>query len=327
MKEILVVAEHRRGEIRDITWEMLGLARQLAGTLGAEVVVAVLGRDVGSFAQDLAGRAQRALVIQDDNLENFNSEVYQRILARLIKERRPFLTLIGHTAFGMELAPSLATELALPLVTDCLELDFSGDSPRATRPLYGGKVRAEVGFGAAEGIIATIQAGAFQGDLLAGSPGEILTLDTSAAKEPVRKRFVEYLESAVGDVDITQSDIVVSVGRGIGDAKNISVVEDLAKSLGGVLACSRPVVDKKWLPKFRQVGISGKTVKPKAYIAVGISGAFQHLAGIKGSGLLIAINKDPKAPIFRVADYGIVGDLFAVVPTLQDEVIKIKTSR
>ncbi len=154
--------------------------------------------------------------------------------------------------------------------------------------------------------------------------GEVVRSDGSVSGDLAHKRFVEFVEAPVSDVDITQSDVLVSVGRGIGDPSNIPMVEELARVMGGVLACSRPVVDKKWLPKPRQVGISGKTVAPKLYLAVGISGAFQHLAGIKRAGMVVAINKDPNAPIFRVADYGVVGDLFAVVPKLTDRITSMK---
>ena len=194
----------------------------------------------------------------------------------------------------------------------------------AERPVYGGKARARVRARGARAIV-TIQSGAFEPAPENGKVGEVVHGEARMPAESDRKRFVEFVEAPVSDVDITQSDVVVSVGRGIGDPDSIPMVEELARAMGGVLACSRPVVDKKWLPKPRQVGISGKTVAPKLYLAVGISGAFQHLAGIKRAGMVVAINKDPNAPIFRVADYGVVGDLFAVVPKLTERITSMKS--
>ncbi|MBI4321382.1 MAG: electron transfer flavoprotein subunit alpha/FixB family protein [Chloroflexi bacterium] len=326
MREILVLAEHRRGEMRDITLEMLGKGRQLADKCGAELAAVLLGKGVGNLASALSQRANRVLVVEDAQLENFNSEAYQQVLAGLITERKPILTLVGHTSSGLDLAPSLAVQLDLPLATDCIDVDWAGGRVVATRTMYGGKVRSTVALAESPGYLVTIQAGNFAPAESRGT-GEIVDITSPLAGEIAAKRFIEYIESAAGDVDIGQSDIVVSVGRGIGDPKNLPLVEELATKLGGVLACSRPVVDKKWLPKSRQVGISGKTVNPKLYLAVGISGAFQHVTAIRGAGMVVAINKDPKAPIFRVADYGIVGDLFAVVPALNKRIAQAKAEK
>lgn len=326
MDEILVLVEHRKGEIRDVTYEMLSTGRELAEGRGAKLTALLLGQDVSKLAEAVASRAESVEVIEDARLAQFNSDAYQQVLSRIIRDRKPVVTLIGHTAFGLDLAPSLAAELRVPLITDVTGIEVTGDGVVATRPVYGGKARAKVrsrGLGA----IITAQSGAFAAAGPRAVVGQIVTADALFSGDLGHKKFLGFVEAAPGDVDITQSDLVVSVGRGIGDPKNLSMVEDLAAALGGVLACSRPVVDKKWLPKSRQVGISGKTVQPKLYLAVGISGAFQHLSGIKGSGIVVAINKDPKAPIFRVADYGIVGDLFTVVPALKDRIIKAKGSK
>lgn len=323
MAKIFVLAEHRKGSLRDITWEMLTKGRELASSSGAELIAVLLGHGVRDFAEELAQRAEQVLLVEDERLENFNGEIYQGVLARLINEYKPELTLIGHTSCGMELAPSLATQLELPLSTDCIDLRLEAGKLTTIRQKYAGKVNSEVSFPGARQYMVTVRAGSFpmEGDGTHG--GEIKSMDLPV-EETGYKRFIEYIEAASGEVDITQADILVSVGRGIGDSKNIPLVSELVEALGGTLSCSRPVVDKKWLPKERQVGTSGKTVKPKIYIAIGISGAFQHIAGIKG-GTIIAINKDPKAPIFRVADYGIIGDLFKVVPLLKGKVSEMKT--
>lgn len=322
MVSIFVLAEHRRGSLRDITWEMLSEGRALASQLGAEVVTVLLGHKVKSFAEELAKQSDRVLVLENEVLANFNSQVYQQALSYLITEHKPLLTLVGHTAFGMDLAPRLAAELKIPLATDCIDLRWEGEKLTAVRQMYAGKLNAEVSFPGARQYMVTVRSGSFPVEDVLPRGGEIKGFGFPVA-DTADKRFLEYVEALVGDVDITKADILVSVGQGIGESKNIPLVKELADALGATLSCSRPVVDKKWLPKERQVGTSGKTVKPKVYLAIGISGAFQHIAGVKAS-TIIAINKDPKAPIFRVADYGIVGDLFKIVPLLKDKVTALK---
>lgn len=326
MGEILVLAEHRQGVVRDITFEMLGAGRALAASRGAQLTALLLGQGLGELANALSAHADVVEVVEDARLAQFSSDAYQEVLARVIRERTPLVCLIGHTAYGMELAPSLATELGVPLIADATCVELEEGLIRAERPVYGGKVRARVRSKGPAAIV-TMQAGAFAAADERATAGQIVHSDALLSGEQTRKRFVGFVEAVLGDVDIAQSDIVVSVGRGIGDPKNLPLVEALARALGGVLSCSRPVVDKKWLPKTRQVGISGKTVSPKLYLAVGISGAFQHLSGIKSSTTIVAVNKDPKAPIFRVADYGIVGDLFTVVPALTERIAKAKSGK
>lgn len=326
MKEILIVAEHRRGELRDVTLEMLSKGRELGERIGAEISVALLGKGVSPMVDLLKSKAHRVLLIEDDRLENYNSETYEKVLAQIMNDRKPFLTLIGHTATGMDFASSLAAHLKIPLATDCIGIESEGESFLLTRQLYGGKVNASVSFQKRGPFMITVRSGAFPAIEKDPLPGEIVPLSSPLSGEGLAKRFLQYVEAAIGEVDITQADILVSIGRGIKDAENIPMVKELADLLGGALSCSRPVVDKKWLPKDRQVGTSGKTVKPKVYIAIGISGAFQHVAGMKGAGTIIAINKDPKAPIFSVAKYGIVADLFKIVPVIKDKIKELKKS-
>lgn len=327
MKEVFVLAEHRKGDLREITFDLLSKGRQLADKSGAALAAIVLGRDVETFSATLSKYADRVLVVEDDALHNFNSDAYQTVLAQLISDRKPLITLIGHTAFGLDLAPSLAAQLDAALVTDCIDVDIDGERVSAVRPTYGGKVRASVVLREAAYRVATIQSGNAPSPQPRDSNAEIVRLQSPLAGDITYKRFLEYIDTSAGEIDISQGEIIVSVGRGIGDPKNLPLIEELANAIGGVLACSRPVVDKKWLPKARQVGISGKTVQPKLYLAIGISGAFQHISAIKGSGMIVAVNKDPKAPIFRVADYGIVGDLFTVVPVLKDKIVKAKAGK
>ncbi|MCW7075786.1 MAG: electron transfer flavoprotein subunit alpha/FixB family protein [Candidatus Syntrophoarchaeum sp.] len=321
MAEIFVLAEHREGELREITFEMLGAAKYLGKDMGATVTAVLLGHDVDTYAEKLGSYADTVLVVDDPKLDYFNAEIYQKVLSKLISDKNPVVTLIGHTAFGMDLAPALAVELGLPLATDCIGLEVDGGKLFVTRQIYSGKVNAKVSLKGDQYMV-TIRSAAFpveEGTL----SGEIVKEAVAIEDVPYRK-FIGYEEAPAGEVDITQADYIIGIGRAIGDPENIPMVEELAEALGGVLACSRPVVDKNWLPKDRQVGSSGKIVKPKLYLALGISGAFQHVAGMKDSGLIVAINKDPKAPIFNVADYGIVNDLFKIVPVLKEKITELK---
>ena len=324
MKEIFVLAEHRQGQWRDITFEMLCKGRQLAESFGSEVHAVVLGKGVANLTEALRPMAHRVLLVEDERLEVFNSETYQTVLAQLITERKPLLTLIGHSTLGMDLAPNLAIQLKMPLATDCIGVDGKEGSFVLTRQIYGGKINSTVSFNKPGPYLVTLRAGAFPVIQRNSLQGEIIPLPSPLTDGNLSKRFLAYVEAALGDVDITQADILVSVGRGIKGPENLPLVKEFAEAIGGTLSCSRPVVDKKWLPKGRQVGTSGKTVKPKVYIAVGISGAFQHIAGMKGAATVIAINKDPKAPIFGVAHYGIVGDLFKIIPALKEKAKELR---
>jgi electron transfer flavoprotein alpha subunit len=319
MGEIFVLVEHRQGRIRDITYEMLGAGEKIAAEQGSSLTAVLLGHGVKNAAEELALRASKVLVVEDETLENFNSPPYQKVLSALYTKYQPFLTLIGHTAFGMDLAPRVSVELGLPLATDCIGLSTQGSRLKATRSIYGGKVQASVSLRESPGYLATIRPGTFPAKTPAEKKGGIVIEPSPLSETFDARKFVEYFEAPLTGEDITQADIIVSVGQGIGGPENIPLAEEVAKNLGGVLACSRPVVDRNWLPKERQVGISGKTVKPKVYIAIGISGAFQHVTAMQGSETIIAINKDPRAPIFSVADYGIVDDFQNILPVLKEK--------
>jgi len=324
MGEVFVLVEHRQGKIRDITYEMLGLGEKIATQqgAGATLTAVLLGNGIHSFAEDLAARAPKVMVVEDDQLENFNSLCYQKVLSSLISKYQPFLTLIGHTAFGMDLAPSLSVEMGLPMVTDCIGLSLEGTRLKGIRSVYGGKINANLFLKESKGYVATIRPGV-SSPKIPGDRKSGIIVEPSPLKETAdAKKFLRYIEAPITGEDITQAEIIIAVGQGIGGPEHIPMIEEVAKNLGGVIACSRPVVDRNWLPKERQVGISGKTVKPKVYIAVGISGAFQHVTAMQGSETIIAINKDPRAPIFGVADYGIVDDFQNVVPVLKEKTKK-----
>jgi electron transfer flavoprotein alpha subunit len=323
MADILAVVEHRQGALRDITYELLTFGRKLAKKTDSKLTGVLLGHNTDRLQDSIKKHVHRLVVVDHEVFRDFNGETYQQALSTIIKSENPFLTIVGNTAFGIDFCPSLATHLGVPFTTDCIDAEIVEGGIRVTRQLYDGKMDAHVRLSDSTSYMLTLRSGTCPAED-GGLSAEIEKIDAPLTAQPDYRKFVEYIEAVVGDVDITKADVVIGVGRGIKEQANMTIVEDLAKAIGGVIACSRPVVDANWLPKDRQVGSSGKTVKPKLYIAIGISGAFQHVAGMKNSDTIIAINKDPNAPIFNEADYGIVEDLFKVVPLLKSKIADIK---
>lgn len=321
MKEILVLAEHRKGELRDITLEMLAFANGFASQNTMTVTGLLLGQGVSPMAKPLEGMCDNLLVLEAPELADYSPEPYLQVLGKILQDRRTFLVLMGHTAAGMDLAPPLAARMSIPLATDCLDVRLNSGQLEVKRQVYGGKINVELRMKRAEQYLVTLRPGCFPASVAHDRSAEILAIEPPTWMDS-RRRFLEYVEAEIADVDITAADILVSVGRGIGKPENIAPVQEFADAIGATVSCSRPVADKGWLPKGRQVGTSGKTVRPKVYIALGISGAFQHQAGMKNAETIIAVNKDPRAPIFNVAHYGIVGDLFQVIPVLQEKFAK-----
>jgi len=315
--KVFCVAEYRFDELNPLSIELLNLANQIKGDGTAEAVV--IGKDVGKYAEELAKYADKVWKVEDDSLENYTPDLYVDVLLQLAEKEKPDLILIGNTAQGGEFAPYLAAKLNAPIATDVVAVDVS-DGVKVSRYLMQGKLMVDLKLKSTPAVL-TVRQGVFKEGQEVG--GEIVDAGIKPSKES-RRKFITFVEPEVGEVDISQADIIVSVGRGIEDASNIELAEELANLLGGVVAGSRPVIDNGWLPKDRQVGISGKVVKPKLYLALGISGAFQHVMGMKDSELIIAINKDPEAPIFGVAHYGVVADLFDVVPELIEKLKAIK---
>jgi electron transfer flavoprotein alpha subunit len=280
------------------------------------------------MAKPLTEYAKTVITVEDAKLENFNSEAYRKILITLIMQHKPKLVMMGHTSQGIDFASRLATELNLPLATDLIDLAFEGEAFTVTRQVYGGKVNAKATARKAETYLVTIRQATFQPKKPEPpANGQITQVPSPITEDITEKRFLQYVLPPPGGVDITAAEKLVGIGRGIKDQANIPQVEELAKSISAVLSCSRPIVDKGWLPSDRQVGTSGKTVKPKLYLALGISGAFQHILGMKSSDLIIAVNKDPKAPIFSFADYGVVEDLFKIVPPLKNKINELRTQK
>lgn len=316
--DILILAEHLNGKLSDITLEMAGKAKQLAAALGGRAIAVLLG----SGAQSLAGSigADAVLVIDDPALAEFNPEAYSRVLTAVIKERGPRLVMLGNTSMGMDLAAGLSVTTGLPLIAYVNGLAAVGGSLAATSQIYGGKIQAEAAPDG-EACIAACVAGAFPADAgRAASAAPVEVTASPVALNDLKVNFVKLIEPQGGDVDITQQAILVSIGRGIGGQENIELAQELAEALGTAVSASRPVTDAGWLPKTRQVGKSGLTVKPKVYLAFGISGAPEHLEGMRGAELIIAVNTDPQAPIFDVAHYGATCDMLDLMPALTEKI-------
>jgi electron transfer flavoprotein alpha subunit len=312
---VLAVADHRRGELREVSYELVTAGRELAESLGEELHVAVVSGDVEGFAEHLSLDGVDTIHTVDHG-EEFNHDVYVQALEALDAELAPTVLLMPNSVNGLDYAPAVASSLGLPLVSDAVDLTWD-DGLTATREMYASKVETTVEVDA-DRVAVTVRGGEWRPTDDSGSPS-VEAFDLTVDESRVRSRVTGFEEVAGGDVDIADADVLVSVGRGIEEEENIELVEELADVLDATLSASRPIVDNGWLPKNRQVGQSGKVVTPDVYLAVGISGAVQHVAGMKGSDTIIAINTDPNAPIFDIADYGIVGDLFDVVPALVEQ--------
>jgi electron transfer flavoprotein alpha subunit len=313
-QDILVYVEHLSGEVTDATYELIATARSLAGQTGGKVDAAVIGAGAAALAGSLAG-ADRILVADTGSLGAFNPQGHAEVFASVVEARDPAITLVPYTSVGMDVGNHVAAATGQPLVSYCLKVDAS-DGLTATCQLYAGKVEADVEVHGDTAVFAMLAGAASAQDGRSGGTGAVENVDAGVGDLAVT--FVGLTEPESGDVDITAEDILVAVGRGIESEDNIEEAQELADALGAALAASRPIIDQGWLPKTRQVGKSGLSVTPKVYIALGISGAPEHLEGMRDSATIIAINSDPQAPIFGVAHYGWSGDLFDFIPELTD---------
>jgi electron transfer flavoprotein alpha subunit len=307
---VLIVAEHLRGELRPITLELVTAARALEGP----VAVAAIARDPSALADALDVEGVDEILSVKVEQPEFENDVYQDVVEQLIQARTPSVVLMGFTINSMGYAPALAAKLGTGFASDVFALEQSAGALVAQRAFYGSKVHAEIEFPEHERVILLLRPTAWAP---AEGGGAAAKEEISVSVSGSRARHQDFVDVATGDVDITTADFLLSIGRGVGDKENLPQFEELAEKMGATLSVSRPLVDQGWMPNARQVGQSGKTVKPKVYLALGISGAVQHLAGMKTSGTIIAVNSDPEAAIFNVAHYGAVADLFDVVEELE----------
>ena len=320
---ILVIAEQRDGSLNRATWEALVAAQQLAA--GDEILIAVPGAATGAVAQELAAAGVGGVLsVTNPALEPYTPDGYVHAFAQVMATVSPQVVVLAHTYQARDFAPMLAARLNLPLVTDVTGITGSGRQATLTRPMFQGKLAAEVKPAGDGAYLVTVQIGAFRADALTKgtSPSAVKETEVAIDRAAIRQVPEAPFQEARQAVDLSQAARIVAVGRGIKSQEQLPVAEKLAQAMGAELAASRPICDSGWLPMERQIGSSGQTVAPKLYVALGISGAIQHLVGMKGSRTIVAINKDADAPIFEVADYGIVGDLFEIVPALIEELGK-----
>jgi electron transfer flavoprotein alpha subunit len=320
MSGVLVVIEQRENRISRISWEALAAGQRLAALAGAPVTAVLLGQDASTLAVEVAAhpvakvvRAEHALLAQ------YTPDAFTLALQQLIEKEGPTQVVLPHTYQVRDYAPALAARLGQVLISDVVDI---GQGPVFTRQLMQGRLNGEYKPTGSGPCLVSVQAGAFRAEAVeaAPNPAPIETFNPTLEAAQIRTKPGQPFRGSSQTVDLGSAQLIVSVGRGIKEAENLALVQDLATALGAELAASRPICDNGWLPMERQVGSSGQTVAPKLYLAIGISGAIQHLVGMKGSQCIVAINKDPDAPIFEVADYGIVADLFEVVPALTEAI-------
>ncbi|WP_128904740.1 electron transfer flavoprotein subunit alpha/FixB family protein [Halorubrum amylolyticum] len=315
MTDVLAVTEHRRGDVRDVSYEIATAARQLADETGGDVHLAVIGGDVDTVADQVNREGVDAIHTVDEG-EEFNHDIYTQAVEQLYAELDPQFLLAPNSVNGMDYVPASAEGLDLPLVTDAVDLEYNGNLT-VTREQYGGKVETTIDV-AEDNAVVTIRPAEWAQAEGVGD-ADVQAFDAGIDESQIKTTVTGYEEVASGDVDISEAEFLVSIGRGIEEEENLPLIEALVEATDATLSSSRPIVDSGWLPKNRQVGQSGKVVTPDVYIAIGISGAVQHVAGMKGAETIIAINTDPNAPIMDIADYAIVDDLFDVVPLLIEE--------
>jgi len=324
---ILVVVEQREGKLNRVSLETVRAAQMIAAETKWEIEAAVVGQGVAGIAAEV-GAADLKIVfaVENPNLAAYTPDAFVQALREFIDKRKPKLVLMPHTYQVRDFVPQLATSMGRTMVSDCIGFRNQGGKLVFTRQMFQGKFAADITIESEAPWFVTFQAGAFRGDQVqAGSkPAPVETVQGNVDAGKIRTKPEAPFKEAKAAVDLTQAEIIVAVGRGIKEQKNIEIAKQLAEALGGELAASRPICDNGWLPMERQIGSSGQTVAPKLYLALGISGAIQHIVGMKGSKTIIAVNKDAEAPIFEIADFGVVGNLFDVVPPLVEEIKKAK---
>jgi len=328
--KILFITEQRGGQWNKVSFETLAAAQQIAQQAKDTLSGAVIGEGIAALADQLSGyQLDEVLSIEHDLLAEYTPDAFSIALRQTIESARPDLVLLPHTYQVRDFAPKLAASMQRGMIGDCIGYRDENGKLIFVRQMFQGRTAADVVFTGAPPWIASFQAGAFRADLAvkhASGKAPVKSVSVELKPEQIRTRPLELFREAKQAVDLTQAPILVSVGRGIKAPENIPMAEKLAKLMGGEVSASRPICDEGWLPMDRQIGSSGQTVMPKLYLALGISGAIQHVVGMKGARTIAAINKDQNAPIFEVADYGIVGDLFEIVPAMIEELEKTKSS-
>ncbi len=315
-RSILVLAEHRGEEIDSVTFQLASKGRELADSLNCRLDAILLGHQLESAARQLLHKGFDTLFVADHQLlKPYNAEIYAKVISDFLRENMPSLFLLGYTYLGMEVGPAVATRLEITLASNCVNIELTDGRIIVTRPMFGGAVHTKLEAKKLPMMI-SIQKGVLPIQISNQRPTTLVRIEEKIQWTDARIKVAALLGETTSGIDITKADAVVAVGRGIGEKSSLELARELADALNGVVACSRPIVDWGWLPPECQVGISGKTVHPKVYIACGISGAAQHISGMRDSQTIIAVNKDPDAPIFRVARYGIVGDIYQVIPAL-----------
>lgn len=321
---ILVLIEHRDGALNKTSLEAMAAAQSLGTKLQQPISAVLLGSDVSGLAQDIANyELARVVKATNAKLDQYTPDGYSDAMERVVRQLDPQLVIMPHTYLVRDFAPKLAARFDKSLISDCIRAQVSDSSITFTRRIFLGKLDSDVVSDGAAPVFATFQSGAYRPDQAAKGSGaaiDEMPVNVGEIRMTPEAPFQEVKQA----VDLSKADVIVAVGRGIKSKDNLALAERLAAALGADLAASRPICDAEWLPIDRQIGSSGQTVAPKLYVALGISGAIQHLVGMKNSGTIVAINKDPEAPIFDIADYGIVGDLFEAVPVLTEEIKKIK---
>lgn len=324
---ILAILQQQNGAWHRMCWETLAAAQELSKALNVDLQVAAAGKSLGALIQQAQDKqSARFWSVEHDLLEQYTADGFTTAFEQLIRQLKLTVVLFPHTYQVRDFAPKLAARFGQALLSDVIHLKTAGDQVVCTRQFFQGKLSGDVKLSGAGPHFISLQAGAWRGDQVAASADNVAvqTFSPTLDAADIRQKPDAPFREAARAVDLTAADIIVAVGRGIKEQSNIALVEPLARALGAEMAASRPICDAGWMPMERQVGSSGQTVAPKMYLAVGISGAIQHLVGMKGAKTIVAINKDANAPIFEVADYGVVGDLFEVIPALTAEIEKLK---
>ena len=322
--QVFAYITHKAGKADDSAQELLVAAAKIFPDAQPTAIVAGAGSELDAVCGEVAAWYKEIWKFDNEALAYPNAEAIRKLLVNVLPGDA--IVLIPHDTFGMDLGPGLSIKMDSVFVSDVAGIDgLEGDTLNITRQEYSGQVSTHLSCDIASGAVINLRPGVFQAEESgAGAGGQVVDKSPEIGDLTVGRRFLEVVEAEIGDVDITKEDVLVSVGRGIEDEDNIEIADELAEAMGAVVSCSRPIVDAKWLEKSRQVGTSGQTVKPKVYMALGISGSFQHMGGLKGNPFIVAINKNPKAPIFQVADVGVVEDVLDFIPALTEKIQESK---